>query len=116
MAGILERLQKAAGPKTRDVTIGGEVYQVRGMGPIQRARFLQCLRGASASNAMVPDHVVVTLGLCNAEGKGLSEEDQDAILELLRDQDGKELHAAATVVLELSGFGNKPAEIAEKNP
>lgn len=116
MAGILERLQQASGPKTREVTIGGQEYLVRGMGPIQRAKFLQCMRAAAAEKGMVPDHVVVALGLCNAEAKSLTDEEQDLILELLREQDGKELHAAATAVLELSGFGAKSAEIAEKNP
>lgn len=114
MSSLLEKLRQGAGPKERDVTIGGVVHQVRGMGPIQRVQFLQCLRTAGTTNATVPDHVVVALGLCNA-GDVVDDDEQAQILEFLRNQDGQEMNAAAKVVLELSGLGKNSVGAAEKN-
>lgn len=114
MADLLARLLAAATPRVEKVSIGGSEYTVRGMGPIQRSHFLQCMRTASAEGTTVPDHVIVALGLCSAEGIH-DEAEQDAVLAVLRQQDGIELYKASEVVLRLSGFGKGAVEAAEKN-
>jgi hypothetical protein len=114
MSDVLARLAAIGKPKVEAVVIDGETFHVRGMSSHARAVFLLATTQAITENASVPDHTVVALGLCNPDGSpaGTTEEVHTALDPL----DGAILNQLAKKIMELSGFGKKAVETAEKNP
>ena len=113
-SSVLERLARAAAPRIEPVEINGETFFVRGMGAAERAIFIQCVHEATLARSAVPDNTVAALGLCNEDGSPISD-DRQVVLDTIRALDGRAIYRLAQKTLDLSGFGAKAVEAAEKN-
>lgn len=114
--GVLDLLEAECPPKIEPLLVGKRAYYVRGMLPTQRAAFSQLLMQAMRENSEVPDHVIAAWGLCEDAAGKRPDVPQEELLRRLHDNvDPIDLNKIARKVLELSGFGAKAVEKAEKN-